>query len=255
MKQQLYFFLGVLLALPLFPLLLHLGKKVRKKVPKLGEATENLTAEIVGTQGKIALLCLGESTFAGVGVTDHKEGIVGQIATHLHQSTNKSVAWTVLAKSGYTAKEACQMLVPQIPNRIFDLVVIGLGGNDTFKFNSPLSFRNHFIKLIEAIREKQPTAQIVIANMPPVGEFPAFPPLLQFFLGNLVKLHGEVIADFPMLFKKVKYANQSIRFEEWLQKANQENLSLASFFSDGVHPSALTYALWGKEIANLAVEA
>jgi lysophospholipase L1-like esterase len=253
MKQQFYFFLGVLIALPLFPFLLYLGKKVRKNVPKLGEATKNLTSEIIGSPEKMSLLCIGESTFAGVGVSDHQEGIVGQIAQNIHQHTSKTIAWTVLAKSGYTAKQVGEILVPQIQESAFDFIIIGLGGNDTFELSSPLSFRNDFIKLIKAIRAKQPTATIVIANLPPVGEFPAFPPLLQFFLGHLVRLHSEVIADLPLLFENVRYANKQIRFNDWLVKINQKSANINSFFSDGVHPSALTYTLWGKEIADLVI--
>ncbi|MCU0389508.1 MAG: SGNH/GDSL hydrolase family protein [Thermoflexibacter sp.] len=253
MKQQFYFLLGALIALPLFPFLLYLGKKVRRNIPQLGEATKNLNSEIMGSQEKIHLLCLGESTFAGVGVNDHQEGIVGQIAQSIHQHTGKTITWNVLAKSGYTAKQVSEILVPQIQESAFDFIIIGLGGNDTFKLSSPLSFRNNFIKLIKAIRAKQPTATIVIANLPPVGEFPAFPPLLQFFLGHLVRLHGEIIADLPSLFKNVRYANKQIRFNDWLNKINQNNATVNSFFSDGVHPSALTYTLWGKEIATLVI--
>lgn len=253
MKQQFYFFLGALLALPLFPALFYIGKKVRKNVPQLGEATENLTFTIKGNDEVIRLLCVGESTIAGVGVTDHREGITGQIAKTTHELTGKTVHWTVLAKSGYTAQDTLEQLAPQLPNPHFDLIIIGLGGNDTFQLNSPLTFRKYFIKLVAAIKAKQPQATIVIANMPPIGEFPAFPPLLQFFLGNLVKLHGAVISDIPLLFPKVKYLNEEIHFDEWIGKAG-ENATITTFFSDGVHPSALTYAIWGRQIGAFALQ-
>jgi len=154
------------------------------------------------------------------------------------------VFWKVLAKSGYTARTVCDLLVPQIPTEAFDLIVIGLGGNDTFKLNSPGKWRKDFMELIQQIRQRQPQSKIVIINVPPVGNFPAFPKLMQIILGNLVRLHGKAIRDFPQLYNQVHY----------MELSQVEGKSMIDdFFSDGVHPAPITYAIWGKEIAHYII--
>jgi lysophospholipase L1-like esterase len=253
MLQQLAYFLGSLLIAPFLPILIYLGKKLRKNIPELPEASENLTGEIVGNNPTIQLLTIGESTIAGVGVTDHKDGITGGIAQKLHDFTQKTVNWQVLAKNGYTAERVNQKLVPKIPNHKLDVIVIGLGGNDTFQFNSPLTFRKHLITVIENIQLRQPDAKIIIANMPPIGEFPAFPWIFQRILGSLVRLHAAVIRDVPERFSNVFYIDEQLRFEDWIKRTDG-NLTVDDFFSDGVHPSAMTYGMWGNEVGKFIIE-
>jgi lysophospholipase L1-like esterase len=253
MLQQIFYILGSILILPFLPVLIFIGKKVRNSVPKLPEASENITGSIVGNSSEIRLLTMGESTIAGVGVTDHKDGITGGIAKTLHESTKKTIHWQVLARNGYTAELVNLKLVPRIPDYPIDLIVIGLGGNETFQFNSPLTFKKHLILTIESIQKRQPHAKIVIANMPPVGEFPAFPWLIQKILGSLINLHGAVIRDVPQRFENVFYINEKITFKEWLKRVDKGKTA-TDFFSDGVHPSAMTYGLWGKEVGTFALK-
>jgi lysophospholipase L1-like esterase len=253
MLQQFLYFLGSILIVPFLPILLYLGKKVRKSVPELGEASLNLVGKMDGNQDNIQLLTIGESTIAGVGVTDHVDGITGGIAKKLRDLTQKTAHWQVLARNGYTAERVNQKLVPMIPNHKIDIIVIGLGGNDTFQFNSPLTFRKHLIATIKNSQLRQPTAKIIIANMPPIGAFPAFPWIIQRILGSLVSLHGAVIRDVPTLFHNVFYVDKKISFEDWLTQPNGQ-LTVHDFFSDGVHPSAMTYGIWGEEIGKFIVE-
>jgi lysophospholipase L1-like esterase len=246
LQQILYFFYCCVIA-PFLPILIYIGKKVRKSVPELPEASENKIGEIKGIGSEIRLLAIGESAFAGVGVTDHKDGIIGGIAQKMHNSTQKTVSWQVLARNGYTAERANLKLVPKIPEPAFDYVIIGLGGNDTFHFNSPLTFKKNMIALITNVQKKQPKATIIIANMPPVRDFVAFPWILRQILGNLIDLHGSVIRNIPQKFNKVFYFDEKIIMKEWIIKTGGK-IKPSDFFSDGVHPSALTYGMWGKEL-------
>ena len=45
------------------------------------------------------------------------------------------------------------------------------------------------------------------------------------------------------------YNNELIRLETW-QKRYAIKGEISDFFSDGVHPSMLTYQIWGKDMAN-----
>jgi lysophospholipase L1-like esterase len=242
MLQQLFFLLGGILIIPIVPLLIWQGKRVRNTIPNLPEAV-GTKGQVIGNEDIINLLAIGESTFAGVGVLTHEEGVTGQLAKFLSEQTNRSVNWEVIAQSGYSAKKVLTELVPMIPKTPFDIIVIGLGGNDTFELNRPMRWRQDLIDIISEIQKIQPESSIVIATLPPVGSFPAFPFPLNAVLGGLERLHSWAVKPVPQMFKNVYF--DSKRFEVTEPKI---------MFSDGVHPSGYTYSLWGKQLAEFIVE-
>lgn len=254
MLQQILYIIGCLCGFPLLPILAYQGKKVKKNMPDLPEATENITGQITGKHPlAIHLLAIGESSIAGVGIKDHQFGLTGQVAKLIYELRQVNVYWQVVGKSGYTAQKTNQELVPQIPDLPYDIILIGLGGNDTFQLNSPLTFRKNMIQLIDNLLSRHPQSKIVMINMPPVADFPAFPHPFRFFLGNLAKLHGAVIRNIPLLYPNVYYVDGDMTLKDW-QEVTQYAYQVNDFFSDGVHPSALSYALGGEKIAKFIVK-
>ncbi len=195
------------------------------------------------------ILSLGESTMAGVGVDHHEHSISGQVAKSLHRLTGRAIRWQVIAKSGFTAKKVKKMLVPKIPKKQIDLVLIGLGANDAFSLNSPLRWKRDMKRLIQQLREKEIHCPIVIANMPPIDDFPAFPKSFKLIMGNLIRWYGEVMKELSQQLANVHFMEEAISFDRFIKKS-PEAKERAAFFSDGVHPSALTYAIWSEEIAD-----
>ena len=90
-------------------------------------------------------------------------------------------------------------------------------------------------------------------NMPPIKDFPAFTTLVKFFIGNLVELHGEALHKAVKKYDNVFYISEIISFQNWIHKTDKP-LTVNDFFSDGVHPSGLTYQLWGKETGKYILE-
>jgi lysophospholipase L1-like esterase len=242
MLPQLFFFLGGILILPMVFLLIWQGKRVKNTIPDLSEAI-GTKGQVIGNEHFINILAIGESTFAGVGVRTHQEGVTGQLAKFLSEKTNCSVNWEVLAQSGYSAKKVLTELVPKIPKIPFDIIVIGLGGNDTFELNRPMRWQQDLIDIISQIQKIQPESSIVIATLPPVGSFPAFPFPLNAVLGGLERLHSWAVKPIPAMFKNVYFDDK--RFE-----VTEPEI----MFSDGVHPSGYTYSLWGKQLADFIVK-
>jgi lysophospholipase L1-like esterase len=241
---QFLYYLGALLSIPLLPIMYFQGKRVRKNIPRLPEAGLNTTgATAAGTAPPIRLLALGESTIAGVGVQDHAEGFTGRLSELLAGQTGRQVQWQVVAKSGYAAKDVYRKLVPDIPQEPFDCIVIGLGGNDTFYLTSPLGFRRDMGLLVRSLRERFPDTPIVIAALPPVGAFPGLPGLVRGGLGILVHLHSLAIRPMPLRFPGVYFPGRPLRVSDLLQSGYTQS----DLFSDGIHPSALTYRLWAEE--------
>jgi len=230
---QTLYILGGAIVLPFVPFLVWQGKRVRKKIGRLPDATGEITGQFGNHKEKLNLLAIGESTVAGIGAKTHNEALAGQLAKFLSLETEKSVRWHALGESGITARETLERLVPNLPETEMDLVVVGLGGNDTFKVNSPQRWRRDISKIIETLREKYPNAVILLANSPRVIDFPVLPQPLKFVLWRVSRLQHAVGINLTNAKENVFYFDEAETVDE-------------EFFSDGVHPSEFGYALWSE---------
>jgi lysophospholipase L1-like esterase len=228
------------------------GKQIRAKVPKLPEANNPQGVAIGSSENAIKVLFIGESTIAGVGVATHEEGFAGTFARLLSQNTNQTVEWKVYAKSGYTARQLNDKIIPEIDEDTADLILIGIGGNDAFTLNRPWAWLKEVQRMIKLLTEKYPNTPVLFCNMPPIKEFPAFTPLIKFVIGNLVEILGEELEKKFRKHENVYYANEVIQLPKWRERYG---LSYApnTFFSDGVHPSKLTYQVWAEDMVRIAV--
>jgi len=156
----------------------------------------------------------------------------------------------VIARSGYTAKRVTSLLIPKLEGITFDFIVVGLGGNDTFKMTSPKQWKNDLEVLIETLQVQQPNAKIVFVNVPPIRSFPAFTPIIKFVLGRQVDLLHEVLKKVVHQYEQVWYVEERIKLQYWLMHFKDKAYTPKDFFSDGVHPSELTYQTWAGEVAD-----
>jgi len=246
--MNLKYYLGCVVSFPLLPILYFQGKKILKKVPKLPEARNPKGYIKTASEKTLKILAIGESTLAGVGVDFHENGFIGALAKEISKKTNSSILWHVYAKSGYTAKMIRKIIIPKIEETNADIIVIGLGGNDAFKLNSPEIWMLNINLLIKDLKRKFPKTPIYFANMPPIKEFPAFTFLIRFVIGNLVEILGKKLHRKVRTKKNVHFNNEIIKVETWKKRYNV-NGDISTFFSDGVHPSKLTYQIWGKDMA------
>lgn len=247
-----YFFL-LLAAIPLVPLMIYHGKRIRKSVPKLPEAKEPQgMAKVNDKKENLRVVFLGESTVAGVGAETHKEGVAGSLAHELSTSLSKNIEWEVFARSGYNAQKVIDRLLPKMKGSEADLILIGLGGNDAFEFNRPWRWQKSIAQLIQQLRIEYPMAPIVFMNMPPIKEFPAFTAPIKFVIGNLVEIHGQFLQKEVKKHDNVFYNAEVLNLKNWTPIL-PKGLSKIDFFSDGVHPSILTYQIWGREMAKYIV--
>ncbi|MDQ3043259.1 MAG: SGNH/GDSL hydrolase family protein [Acidobacteriota bacterium] len=232
---QTFYILGGILMLPFAPFLYWQGQRVRKRVGRLPDAAGETVGQFGASAEIINLLAIGESTVAGVGASNHAEALGGQLAKFLNIATGKSVRWHVLGESGITARETLRKLAPHLPETEMDVVVIALGGNDTFKVSSPNRWRGDMTRLIYVIKNKYPNAKILLANTPRVIDFPVLPKSLKFFLWRISRLHHENAKNLERTMENVFYFDEAERVGD-------------EFFSDGVHPSARGYAMWAEAL-------
>lgn len=247
--MNLKYLLGTFVAIPLLPLMYYQGKKIRKEIPQLPEATGITGTYKTNNNSSINLITIGESTIAGVGVATHKYGFTGTLAKTLAKTINSTVNWKVYAKSGYTAKRVSYKIIPKIDEPELDIIVIGLGGNDSFELNSPKGWNKDIRRLITKLKEKYPNTPVVFINMPPIKEFPAFSKTIKFVVGNLVQLLGHELKKVVKEYDNVYFYSNIITYDDFISRMNLD-ATPTDFFSDGIHPSELAYQVWAKDVAH-----
>ena len=248
--MNLKYILGSLISLPLLPLLYFQGRNIRKKVPRLPEAKEPKGFVNGDFKKTLEIVCIGESTFAGVGVEYHKNGFTGSLANTLSTKLKSTINWRVYAKSGYTVKQVCEKIIPTIEETAINIIVIGMGGNDAFTLNSPKKWISDIDDLVNSIQSKFPNTPIYFANMPPIKEFPAFTKSIKFVIGNLVEILGKELKKFTDNKSNVYYNNEIVTLKKWSKRHSLPTDNSKLYFSDGVHPSKLTYHVWGEEMGD-----
>ncbi|TGL58969.1 SGNH/GDSL hydrolase family protein [Leptospira sarikeiensis] len=224
----------------LSPFLLWQGLRIRKKIPRLPEATGPDFGEIPGKK-PIRLLVIGESTVAGVGISDYKSSLTGQIASVLSRKTGRKIFWQAIGESGITVKEAVQKFGSRLPQKSPDLIVIALGANDVLKLNTQKKWSSELEELIGICKNKYPKVSIFIAGVPPVGIFPSLPWLLRSILGWKARLLDQASSYISLRLQNV--------FHVPMRKIGSIP-SEGIFCSDGFHPSSEGCALWGEEIVD-----
>ncbi|MFK8061437.1 MAG: SGNH/GDSL hydrolase family protein [Polaribacter sp.] len=247
--MSLRYILGAIISFPLLPLLFLQGKKIRKETPRLPEAKNPKGYLKTDSKKTLKVIFIGESTIAGVGVDYHKNGFPGALVQRISDTTGVSVLWKVYARSGYTAKLVRKRLVPKIEEANADAIVICLGGNDAFTLNTPNLWMFQINKLIRELKLKFPKTPIYFTNMPPIKEFPAFTKTIKFVIGNLVEILGKRLNRRVKKKSNVHYNSEIVTLKDWKEKHNIDG-DVSSFFSDGVHPSKLSYQVWGKDMAD-----
>lgn len=244
------YFLNLLLAFITLPYLYFAIRKLRKIIPVLPNA-EDLTGLVGDHDQTLSVLYLGESAIAGVGVSSNKEAIGGQLSDYLSKHYNCNIQWEVLAQTGYDAQQVIDSLLPQLKDENYDLILIQLCANDTFKLLPPVYFSLRIEKIINHLKLKYPRSKILFVNNAPIRDM-SFPPLVGFILGNIIDEYGKVIADLVAQHDDLYFISDKLQYSEWLQRYPDKPRE--EFFSDGVHPSAFTYARWAEDIGEYIVK-
>lgn len=228
---------------PLLPLLVLQGRRVRRVTPRLPGA-EGPTHGRSGTgTPTLRLLVVGESTVAGVGAACHDTALAGQLALVLSESVGREVRWHAVGANGATAACTREVLLPRIPAEPVDLVVIALGVNDVLRLHSPARWRRDLERLVMAVRERVGEAPVVLATMPPLGRFPAFPAPLNWVLGARAAALARSTVQLARDLENVTVCTDTMDDDT------------RHYAEDRFHPSELGYRVWARLMASDLVKA
>ena len=240
-RWQRRFMIGAALIAPISPFLYLQGQYTRWKVGVLPDAAGPTNGR-TGDGDAAKLFVLGESTVAGLGARSHEMGLAGQFAKNLAAKIARPVEWTVVGKSGVTARRTINELMPQMPDQAFDYILVGLGGNDVLRLSTPSRWRNDMTELLGILRNKNPDAVIFLSNCPMICLSPALPQPLKGVLWELSKLHNDNIKDLTSAMDRVFYYPQPA------------DVTLEGFFADGIHPSERGYSDWSAAMMRYFTE-
>jgi len=223
---------------PLLPVLLAQGYWLRKTTPRLPDAAGPLEGVVGGDGEPLRLIALGESTVAGMGARTHQTALAGQLAFALNRGTKRPINWSVVARSGINARDCRLELAPKLKGMSADVVVIGLGVNDTIELHSARRWASDIESLINAVRDQVGGALVLLSGVPPMDCFPALPQPLSFVLGA----------------RSASLENASVELAQRLRQVVHVPFAMEKdckelFCADGFHPSELGYKLWAEQLA------
>lgn len=228
----------------LLPALVLQGLWLRCSVPRLGEAAGPPEGEVAGAVPEktppLRLLLLGESTVAGVGASNHQQGLAGGIAASLAGRTGLAVRWRALGRNGLTARALRTELLASASNLRADVAVIALGVNDSVRLNRPGRWTQELDRLIRDLRNRCGCIPVFLAALPPMGDFPALPQPTRWVLGTRAQLLDRASRALAERSDNVFHVPLPTQLEGHISEY---------FAGDGFHPSPAGYRVWGESLA------
>ena len=213
------------------------GLSTRLKTPRLPTPPGPVAGEMAGEGTAYRLLVIGDSSAAGVGVDDTRDGLAFQIAQALNESTGRPVSWRAAGSNSATAASVRDHVVPHVEPRDWTHVALSLGTNDMKNFHSVSRFKREFGTLLYALRARFPGARIVWAPMIDMRRVPAMPAAL----AQILDIRADAISA-----KGVQLCHErGATVLEPLSDVQPEG-----FCHDGFHAGKEGYRAWGQHLAN-----
>lgn len=240
--------LGRALALPLAPVLIWQGRRVRRDTPKLPEAwgpragLDNAEmSHKSGTPAKpLRLLILGDSSAAGVGASHQSEALSGQLRACLALTLAAPLQWRVVARTGIATGEALTLLDEAMPDEpeAFDIAVVALGVNDVTALRGVSRWLADVDRVCDRLRERHSVRRVIWSGLPPMHRFPALPQPLRTVMGLHARALDRALA---VHFSHAGSANG-------LRHIAMPLMPDGAVASDGFHPGPLAYARWAQTL-------
>ena len=223
------YFIQLICFIPVLPLLLIQAKSTKSSAIQLPIAQGNTIFNTPDSQ--LSLLHIGESTVAGVGVTELKQGLTQGVINKLNQITQTSISWQVLAQNGATLSQLNQLKACFLEP---DILLITIGVNDTSHFTSIKEWRVQIKQCVK--RFAGPQTKVFFTQVPNMANFPALPfPLNQFLAIRSQLLDTELktlCLSFHWHFIEAHLPIQ----KKWMA-------------IDGYHPNQAGYQIWAEQIS------
>lgn len=227
------------LAFAVAPVLIAQGLRVRRRTPVLPEAGGERGGVVGGDHGgdALAVLVLGESTAAGVGVRTQAEGLAPAIAAGVARGSGRAVTWQVVARTGCSARRTLADLVPRLREDTFDVVVVALGVNDVLEMRSGRAWQRDVTALVDALRRRlRPGGGVILAGVPDLAGFPSLPQPMR----GILALHARHLDR--------RLARVAATVPATVHAPAPPIDTRGLYAEDGFHPNAEGYRRWADHL-------
>jgi len=235
--------LGLAAALPLAPLLVWQGRRVRRDTPKLpeaaGEREGRVGADRIGRP--LRLLIVGDSSAAGVGATVQADALSGRLTALLGESIGRPLDWRLVARSGITTREALALL-EESPADTFDVAVVALGVNDVTALRLAPRWLGDVERLQVRLHARHRVRRVLWSGLPPMHRFPALPQPLRGVMG----LHARALDAALGRWCAARPGGVRPLATHVPMPAMTDPALVAS---DGFHPGPGAYRVWADALA------
>jgi lysophospholipase L1-like esterase len=227
--------MSLAIKLALGPLLLAQALHTRRTIPRLPEAGGPRQGSVGRGGPGLGLLIVGDSSAAGVGVATQDEALAGRLSRALAQRLGRRVRWQLCALAGVTSAQAIDLLQGA---RAADVAVVVTGVNDVVDQVSPARALAARERLLLALQQRAGIRHTVMTPVPPMHHFAGLPQPLRWVAGRDAAVHEQALATWAAQRAGVSH----LPFELPLADATL-------MASDGFHPGAPLYRLWGDALA------
>jgi len=232
--------MSLALKLALAPLLVAQAMATRRRAPVLPEA-EGAREGRVGEGERLALLIVGDSSAAGVGVATQEEALAGHLTRTLAHEAQRRVSWQLVARSGITTAQALE-LVRQVRPMQAEIAVAVLGVNDVIDQVSAARAVQQRAALADWLRQAAGVRHVVFAPLPPVHRFPLLPQPLRHVMGADARAHDEAVARWAATRDDVSHVPIEL------------GLGPEHMAPDGFHPGEPVYRATGEALARFIAQ-
>lgn len=235
--------LGLAAAMPLAPLLLVQGRRVRRDTPKLPEA-DGVRAGTAGADrlGRpLRLLVLGDSSAAGVGASAQDEALAGRLVERIAPALGRPLHWKVVARTGTTTRDARALLEAEAAEP-FDVAVVALGVNDVTALRPATRWLQDVEQLTAMLHDRHRLRRVLWSGLPPMHRFPALPQPLRGVMG----LHARGLDHALGRWCAARPGGLRPRTAHVPLPAMTDPSLVAS---DGFHPGPGAYRIWADTLA------
>ncbi|MBW2434576.1 MAG: SGNH/GDSL hydrolase family protein [Deltaproteobacteria bacterium] len=220
----------------LFPFILPQAIYVRKTAPRFSAAAGPRKGT-VGSGTNYNLIAIGDSIIAGVGTTTLAKALVGQTAEKLSFLLDCKITWEAIGSIGAVSNQIIEHLVPQLPEKQPDFMVVSAGVNDITSLSSVSRWRQNIARLLEALCSYAPAAIIAVAGIPPLRGFPILPQPMRALFGIRGETFDRIARDEISHHDNAIYVPLDFEPEPRM------------FSADGFHPSQESYQGFGEMMA------
>ncbi|MGD2099666.1 MAG: SGNH/GDSL hydrolase family protein [Desulfobacterales bacterium] len=220
----------------LFPFILPQAIYVRKTAPRFAGAAGPRRGT-AGSGKNNMLIAIGDSIIAGVGATTLAKALVGQTAEKLSFLLGCKITWEAIGSIGAVSHQVIEQLVPQLPDKPPDFMVVSVGVNDATSLASVARWRQNLAKLLDVLCAYAPAAIIAVAGIPPLRGFPILPQPMRALFGIRGETFDSIARDEISRHEKAIHVPLDFEPEPHM------------FSADGFHPSEESYQEFGEMMA------